>query len=122
MPASLHITQRQVAGVLILELRGRLVADDGDRRFKELIAAAVDAGSHHVLVDLKDVTYIDSAGVGALVEGYLHVQHRDGRLKLLCPSDRACRILTITQLLSIFEVFVDEQEAVRSFGIMTMRA
>jgi anti-sigma B factor antagonist len=119
MSAPLYISQRSVAGVVILELSGRLVAELSDRFFKTQINAAVDAGSNHLVLDLKDVTYIDSGGVGALVEAYQHVLHSGGRLKLLCPSDRACRILTITHLLSIFEVFDSEEQAIRSFAVAT---
>jgi anti-sigma B factor antagonist len=90
---------------MILELRGRLVADDADQVFKDQIAALVVAGWRHVLVDLKDVTYMDSGGIGALVTMYRHVLRRGGQLKLLCPSGRVCKLLEITHLLSVFEVF-----------------
>jgi anti-sigma B factor antagonist len=100
---------------MILELSGHLIADEADQLFKEQIAALVVAGWRQVLVDLKDVTYMDSGGVGALVTMYRHVLRRGGQLKLLCPSGRVCKVLEITHLLQVFEVFELEEPAIQSF-------
>ena len=115
MSAPLGIDQRQAAGVLVLRLRGRLVAEDGAPLLKEQVTAALDAGSRDLLIDLSEVPYIDSAGVGTLVAMFTRTGRRGGRFKLLCPSPRACRVLEITGLLDVFEVFGDEAEALGSF-------
>ena len=117
MMPPLHVIQRQAAGgVTILELSGHLVFDEGARVFKEQVTALVAAGQKYLLVDLKNITYIDSGGVGALVGMYLHALRRGGQLKLLCPSERASHVLGIAQLLKIFEVFDNEEKAIRTFG------
>lgn len=117
MPAPLQITRRSLPGATVLALSGGFVLDDDAHPLKDEVAALVAAGRRHLIIDLRDVTYMDSGGAGALVEVYLHVVRRDGQLKLLRPSARASRVLQITRLLSVFEVFEDEEQAVRSFGI-----
>jgi anti-sigma B factor antagonist len=119
MSPPLHIDQRQSAGTVIFQLRGRLVAEDGARFFTEQVTSALDAGSRDVLIDLREVGYMDSGGVGALVAMYTRVGRRGGRLKLLCPTPRTCRVLEITGLLRVFEVFEDEAAALQSFTAQT---
>jgi anti-sigma B factor antagonist len=116
MSAPLHITCRTIDSVTILELKGRLVFDDGDRVLNDQVMALVAAGQTNLLLNLHDVASVDSGGVGALVAMYLHVTRRGGQLKLLCPSRRSCEVLRITHLLSVFEVFDNEAAALRSFG------
>ena len=113
--AALEIAERRLGPVTVVELRGRLVADDGDTPFINRITALVAFGQASLLVDLGRVTYIDSGGVGALVSMFLHVTKRGGRLKLLRPSERVRRVLHMTRLIDVFEIFVDEDAAVRSF-------
>ncbi len=112
MSAPLRITERLVDGVLVLQLAGHLVFDEGDRIFREHVAAAVDAGRRFLLVDLEHVTYIDSGGVGALVEVFMRVLNRGGRLTLLRPNACAMRVLDMTRLTPVFEIFHDEEQAV----------
>lgn len=115
MTAALGIHERRQDAVTVLELSGWLVALEGDERFRQHIATLVRAGNTNILVDLSHVTYIDSGGVGAMVAAMLHVTRRGGRLKLLSPSSRVVRVLEITGLLAVFEVFDDEAAAVVSF-------
>lgn len=117
MTAALVLGERRVGPVTLLELNGRLVADDGDRVFTDRVMSLVSAGCRNILVDLKNVTFIDSGGVGALVAMYLHVTRRGGRFKILCPSRRACRVLQISHLDHVFEVFESEEEALSSFAV-----
>ena len=116
MPAPLQITQRSAGQVAVLEIGGQLVADEGDAAFKAHVASLVSAGCRSVLLDLRDVQYMDSGGAGVLAATYLHVVKRGGALKLLCPSDRVCRVLQITHLLGVFEVFDEEAAAMQSFS------
>lgn len=118
--AALEIAERRIGPVSVIELTGRLIADDPDNPFAEQIMVLVAAGNLNLLVDLHGVTYMDSGGVGALVAMFLHVAKRGGRLKLLAPSDRVRRVLQITRLLQVFEVFVYEDEAVHSFEMPSM--
>jgi anti-sigma B factor antagonist len=115
MSAPLHVPQRVASGVTILELHGRLVVDESDRVLSDHVTALVMAGTRSLLLDLRNVTYMDSGGVGALFTVYLHVVRRGGQLKLLCPTERACRVLRVTHLLDVFEVFDSEEQALRSF-------
>jgi anti-sigma B factor antagonist len=122
MAAPLHIIQRTIGAVTVLELSGHLVIDEGDRLLKTQVTALTSAGRRHVLIDLRNVTYIDSGGIGALVSMYVHVLQRGGSLKLLAPSVRVAKVLRITYLVSVFEVFESLDEAIRSFEEPTAAA
>jgi anti-anti-sigma factor len=117
MPAPLGISQRFEDEVVVLTVHGHLVADEGDDALRAAVTGAIAAGSRYILLDLRDVTYMDSGGAGALAAMLLHVTRRAGRLKLLRPSLRVCRVLEITHLLSVFDIFEDEDAARRSFGL-----
>jgi anti-anti-sigma factor len=116
MTSALVLSERRIGSVTLLEVSGHLVADDGDRVFMKRVTSLVGSGCLNLLVDLRNITYIDSGGVGALVAMYLHVRSRGGRFKLLCPSNRACRVLQITHLDHVFEVFEREEDALRTFA------
>jgi len=118
MPA-LEISERGVADVVVLALEGHLVADEGDAALRARVAGVIESGAKHVLLDLRNLTYMDSGGAGALAAMLLHVTRRGGALKLLCPTGRVCRVLEVTHLMGVFDVFPDEDEAIRSFGQRT---
>lgn len=116
MESPLRITQRTVAGVTIFDVSGRLVFSGGEESLlRNEVAARVSAGDRKLLVDLSSVTYIDSGGVGSLVTAYLHTVRRGGQLKLVCPNERVCRVLKITHLTSVLDVFENQAEALKSF-------
>ncbi len=114
----LRIVERRSGDVTILDLAGRLVLDQGDATFRDSVANLVARGQTHLLVNLQDVSYIDSAGVGMLVAKMLSVRRAGGDMKLLNLTARSTRVMTITKLLTVFEAFDDEQEAVRSFKVV----
>ena len=117
MATSLVITQRSVSGVAIVELTGPLLYDDeGERLFRDEIISLIASGERQIVIDLSQVTHMDSGSVGTLVAVHLHTLKRAGMLKLLNPSERVTRVLHITRLESIFEVFSTEVDAVRSFA------
>jgi anti-anti-sigma factor len=115
MSAPLQIIQRAAGAVAILELVGPFIVDEGDLLLKDQVAALVSGGSRHVLLDLGHVTAMDSGGAGALAATLLHVARRGGSLKLLSPSERVLRVLQVTHLLPVFDVFDAESEALASF-------
>lgn len=113
MLAPLRINERPVGDTKLLELSGHLVFDEGDQILRERIHALVDEGSRRILLDLHDVTYVDSGGIGAVVEMYLHLAKVGGRLALMRPGPCARRVLQITHLSSALDVFEDEETAIR---------
>jgi anti-sigma B factor antagonist len=113
---TLRIAERTEDDVTILDLAGRLVLDRGDATFRERISDLVARGRTRLIVNMRDVTYIDSAGVGVMVAKMLSVRRAGGDMKLLHLNARSNRVLTITKLLTVFEAFEDEVEAVRSFA------
>ena len=114
MSVPLRITDRFINGVVVLRLEGHLVFDEGDAILRERVTELVKSGTRLMLIDLHGLSYIDSGGVGALVEMDRHVTRRGGRLTLLCPSTCAIRALQITHLSTVFEIFQDEEQALRS--------
>ena len=110
MPSALRITERTVANVTIFALVGDLVYDDGTRILRHALTTAVAAGARECLLDLSRITYLDSGGVGSLVEMFRHVTRRGGQLKLLSPSPCARNVLGITRLTAVFDIFDDEAD------------
>ena len=116
MAPRITISERRIGDVTILDLHGRLVFDEGDTSCAERIDRLIRQGRIQILVNLQDVNYIDSAGVGALVSKYVTLRRRNGNLKLLCLSERVRHVISIAQLLRVFESFESEELAVRSFA------
>ena len=109
--AQLEVTERQLGEAIVLVVAGRLIADQGTCPFCERIDALVATGFRHVVVDLSRITYIDSAGVGALVWKYRTVTGRGGTFSLVRPSSRVRNILAITRLDTVFDIFDSETAA-----------
>src|SRR6266851_2409080 len=116
MPSALQITERTVANVTVFELAGDLVYDEGTRLLRHVLTTAVAAGARECLLDLSRITYLDSGGVGSLVEMFRHVTRRGGHLKLLRPSSCARRVLGLTHLTAVFDIFDDEPDALLNLG------
>lgn len=112
---ALRIVERVVDGVAILDMTGRLVLDRGDAVFREHVNGLLARGQTRIVLNLENVSYIDSAGVGVMVAKFLTVRRAGGDMKLLHLTPRSNRVMTITKLLTVFEAFDSEQEAVRSF-------
>lgn len=117
MAALMQITERRVGAVTVLRLAGRLELDNGDTVLRDCINRLVDEGRLHLVLDLTEVVRLDSAGIGMLVGKYLTVRKRGGTMKLLHLTDRTSRLLNITKLATVFEIFEHEDHAVRSFGV-----
>ena len=116
MSAALTIEEERVAHVTILRLVGRLELDDGDTTLRDHINGLADQGRVNLILDLTKVTRLDSAGIGMLVSKYLTVKRLGGIIKLLHLTDRTSRLLNMTKLATVFEIFEQDDQALQSFG------
>jgi len=112
---SLKADNRQVDGVAIVDLTGRIVLGEATTTLREVLQDLASQGQKKILLNLSEVSYIDSSGLGALVSGYTTITGQSGQLKLLNLTAKVKDLLQITKLLTVFEVFTDEASAVRSF-------
>jgi anti-sigma B factor antagonist len=110
------IAERRVGNVTILELHGRLLYNEGDLPLRTRVTDLVDAGQIRIVVDLQDVSTMDSCGVGELVARLVSVRQHGGDIKLLHLTDRTHKVMQISRLLSVFRIFESEAEAVASFS------
>ena len=111
----LQMTERQIGAATVLDLAGKLTIDQGAQRLKDKINSLIVQGHTNVVVNLADVSYIDSGGLGQLVACYGSLTKTTGALKLLHVSKRNHDLLSITRLVTIFDTFDSEEEALRSF-------
>jgi anti-sigma B factor antagonist len=109
------IEERRFGDVTVLRVGGRVVYGDGAQQLRQRISDLTDQARLKFLLDLHDVTYIDSFGVGVIAAKYVSVRRKGGDLKLVHPSDRSHRVMAISGLMKIFESFETEEEGVRSF-------
>lgn len=112
---SLDLMQRELEGITIVALRGRLVAGSEVGQFRTLMQTLVAECQVQIVLDLGDVHRIDSSGLGALIEGNTTVKSAGGALKLLNITERSAQLLVLTRLSTVFEIFNDEQSAINSF-------
>ncbi len=114
MAPPMLIVERTVDNVTILDLKGRLV-DDREEIFRETMNRLVRQGKHKVLLNLAEVNYVDSAGLGMLVSRYMRLMTHDGELRLCNLHPKSFRVLNVTNLLTVFKTYDSEDEALRSF-------
>jgi anti-sigma B factor antagonist len=113
---SCSVDVRQAGDVSIVDLSGRFTVGDSPGIIRDTVRGLVEAGRKNILLNLADVAYMDSAaGIGELIASYHLVIPRGGHLRLLNPSKRVHEVLELTKLDTVFEIFSDEGEAVRSF-------
>ncbi len=113
---SLHATPRDAGQVTVVDLSGRIVLGDGSALLRKTIRALLAEQRNMILLNLADVDYIDSSGIGELVSGYTAVRNQSGELKLLHLTKKVRDLLQITRLYTVFDVFTDESTALRSFS------
>ncbi len=111
----MKIDERAVDGVTILDLHGKMLIGEGDELLREKINQLVENGTERIVLNLAEVPYVDSAGLGEIVRCYTTVKHKNGELKLLHLTKRIHDLLSITKLLTVFETYDNEGEAVKSF-------
>ena len=110
----MKIREHKLDDVTILELEGQLTKQ-GNVRFRESAAAAIQDGARKLILNLAQVEYIDGNGVGALTACFITLRQMNGRIKLLHPNDRVQRVLAITKLINVFETFDSESAAIASY-------
>ena len=109
------IEERVVGSATILDLEGKLVLGDGDTLLKDKIHSLVFQGRRNIVLNLERVSYMDSSGLGALVASFVTAKNNGGQVKLLNLTARLQDLLAIAKLLTVFETFDGEADAVRSF-------
>src|SRR5690242_7758588 len=112
---SVKVKVRHEGDVAIVDLAGRITLGEGSGLVRNTIKELVAAGSRKVLLNLHDVTYLDSAGLGELVGSYATITNLGGQIKLLHAQGKVTDMLTVTKLYTIFASYTDEAEALRSF-------
>src|SRR5246500_4799374 len=113
--ALLYATCRDSGPVTIVDLSGRISLGEGSALLRKTIRDLLEGGQTRILLNLGDVNYIDSSGIGELVSGFTAVRSRNGELKLLNLTKKVHDLLQITKLFTVFDVYSDEATAVRSF-------
>ena len=112
----MHIEERSAGDVKILDLKGKMTLGEGDETVRDKINSLVFQGNRKLILNLEGVPYIDSAGLGEIVRTYTTVSRQGGSLKLLNLTKRITDLLSITKLLTVFETYDNEADAVRSFS------
>src|ERR1700675_3994683 len=112
----MQIEERAVGDVIVLDLKGKITLGEGDELLKDKVNSLINQGQKKLVLNLADVPYIDSAGLGEIVRPYTTVSRQGGSLKLLSLTKRITDLLSITKLLTVFETFESEQDAVKSFA------
>lgn len=112
----MQIDERTVGDVAILDVNGRITLGEGDELLKDKVNSLLNQGRKKILLNLADVPYVDSAGLGEIVRTYTTVSRQGGNLKLLNLTKRITDLLSITKLLTVFETYESESDAVQSFS------
>ena len=113
---SIQVTSRQVEDVSVVDVAGRITLGEGASALRETIRGLVAKGQKKILLNLGEVSYIDSSGIGELVSGFTTVANNGGALKLLNLTKRVQDLLQITKLYTVFDVYDKESSAVASFS------
>jgi anti-sigma B factor antagonist len=112
----MKLNERRIGDVTLLELKGRLVFDDGDTVLRSRINELAGEGRLKIVINLKQISYIDSCGVGLLISKFVSLRRKGGDVRLLCLSARCHHVLKISGLLGVFEIFDTESDALASFA------
>jgi len=112
----MQISERTIGDVTVVDVSGKVtLGDGGDTMMKDKLRSLVHQGRRKILLNLADVSYVDSAGLGAIVQSYTTVTNQGGKLKLLHVTKRIKDLLAITKLITVFETYDNEAEAVTGF-------
>ena len=111
----LEIKERNVGDVVVLDLQGRITIGEGSVQLRDAVGRLLAAGRQKIVLNLEGVTYVDSSGIGELVSRYTTTKNQGGQLKLLKLTKKIKDLLMITKLLTVFEIYEDEEAALSSF-------
>jgi anti-sigma B factor antagonist len=111
----LEIKERNVGDVVLLDLQGRITIGEGSVQLRDAVGRLLAAGRQRIVLNLEGVTYVDSSGIGELVSRYTTTKNQGGQLKLLKLTKKIKDLLMITKLLTVFEIYEDEEAALSSF-------
>ncbi len=112
----MQIDERKTGDVVILDIKGRVMLGEGDEILKDKVNSVLAEGFKKIVLNLAEVPYIDSAGLGEIVRTFTTVSRQGGSLKLLNLTKRITDLLSITKLLTVFDTYDSENEAVQSFA------
>jgi len=112
----LTLNDRAAGEITVIDVSGRITIDDGADAFRDRVRALVRDGRVRLVLNFKDSSYIDSTALGEIVRAYTSATRKGGTVKLLNVPPRVHELLVVTRLLSVFDLFDDETEALRSFG------
>jgi anti-anti-sigma factor len=111
----MEVEVRQHGNVTVVDLRGRVLINNGDILLRDTLVGLLQAGRRQILLNMAHVGYMDSSGIGEMVAGYRLATESGGQLKLLGCSDKLTELLEMTRLNRVFETYEDEDEAILSF-------
>lgn len=112
---SFKATPRELSGAVVVDISGRITLGEGSAMMREMLRDMLGKGQTKIVLNLGDVTYIDSSGIGELVSGFTTVKNHGGELKLLNLTKKVHDLLQITKLFTVFDVHNDEASAINSF-------
>jgi anti-sigma B factor antagonist len=112
----MKVSTRQVDGVTILDLSGRITLGEGSVQLRDVVRDLLSKGNKHLLLNLGEVNYIDSSGIGELVSAFTTIRNQGGELKLLNLTKKVHDLLQITKLYTVFDIKNDEATAIGSFS------
>jgi anti-sigma B factor antagonist len=114
-PVKAQSSTRQIGGIVIVDFRGRIAFGDGNAKLRETLAGLSAVGSNKVLLNMREVDYVDSAGIGDIVKGHMSMRKQGGYLKLANLTKPVSDLLQATSLNKLFEIYPDEESALKSF-------
>jgi anti-sigma B factor antagonist len=112
---ALTITSREVDGVAVLDLSGRITLGEGSVQLRDAIRELLSSGSKSILLNMGDVSYIDSSGLGELVSAYTSAKNQSAELKLLSLTKKVQDLLQLTKLYTVFDIYDEEAKAIASY-------
>jgi anti-sigma B factor antagonist len=110
----MNIAHRRIDDVAIIDLQGNIMSEDGDLELRAAVASVLESGATKVVLNMAEVPYVDSAGLSELVRSFVAISKRGGRMAMIDLTRKVNDLLTIAKLLTVFETFESEAEAVRA--------
>jgi anti-sigma B factor antagonist len=118
-PVKMHTNTRQVEDIIVLDVSGRITLGEGNVMLREIVRELAEKGNKRIVLNLSEVNYIDSSGLGELVKTHTTIRNRGGQLKLASLNKRVHDLLQMTRLASVFDIHNDEPAALKSFNDQT---